>query len=145
MSEKTDILRRLRVIESILGVDLDAAKLCTGDPLNCSSDTCTVTVCPLRNNPLKSLLEEFGKVASSLALVRNFLEEVQRNGVVPTWVVEVAALKTEQEELQRRILATKEIVDTLGEGPLKDGLLAHLGAQETEMLNLERSIKDLRC
>lgn len=83
MSE-SDILRRLRIIESILGIDLDAAKSCSGDPLNCTADRCTVESCPLRNNLLKRLLDEFGKVAQSLALLRHFLDEVQENGLVPS-------------------------------------------------------------
>jgi len=141
----SDILRRLRVIEGILGIDLDAAKSCSGDPLNCSADPCGVETCPLRNNPLKRLLDEFGKVAQSLALLRHFLDEVQDNGLVPSWVVQIAALKTQHEELQRRIRATRGIIQTLGDGPLRQGLLSHLDSQETEALDLEQRVRELRC
>lgn len=101
MGSDNDIKRRLRVLEGVVGIDLDLSP-CSGDPMNCTANPCDETRCPMRNN----LVNEVGRIAAraerEVVFLRHVVQELAALDQIDPKVVGVAQLRAKEERLLDR-------------------------------------------
>jgi len=90
-----DIERRLRILEGAVGIDLDTAGNCSGDPLDCPADPCNAERCPMRNNLVQRLVRDYNRLERKVLITEMVVEELCDAGVVTDKMLRRAKLRVE--------------------------------------------------
>ena len=101
MGSEDDIKRRLRVLEGVMGIDLDLSP-CSGDPMNCTADPCDETRCPMRNNLVNEVGRLVARAEREVVFLRHVIQELVVLGQIDPKVLEVAQLRAKEERLLER-------------------------------------------
>jgi len=112
-AEMTDVLRRLRVIESALGIDLDECG-CTGMPDTCSDSRCSIETCPTVNNRLSQALDGSDRIQEQMSVLHHLLNILFERGVVNEDLVQIARLRAEAEKLEQQLRRSRELERAVG-------------------------------
>lgn len=102
MASNSDIKRRLRVLEGVLGIDLDLSP-CSGDPTNCTVDPCDETQCPMRNNLVNEMAGKITHTEQEATFFRHVVQELASQGDIDPTIVEVATLRMKEEGILNQI------------------------------------------
>ena len=87
-----DILRRLKVIEGALGIDLDSTDRCSGDPMDCEAEPCSPERCPIANSHVQQLFIGAQAMTDFLSHAFGVLEDL---GTVPQGFLALVERRTE--------------------------------------------------
>lgn len=117
-SKQNDILRRLRILEGAMGIDLDSSSGCSGNPLRCTADPCTADRCPLRNNHVHRLREDALKGLECLALLQLLLQEMQQRAYLSAETIEQITAQVRERVLTKRIEEDEAVLQTIAQNPV---------------------------
>lgn len=81
--ETQEIMRRLRILEGALGIDLDESSDCTGDPMGCKADPCSRDTCPMAHTYVQQLLNGTELNVHRISLLMLAFEEAELHGLFP--------------------------------------------------------------
>lgn len=111
--DPTDVLRRLRVIESALGLDLQQSG-CTGMPLTCQEPACGLEACPTVHNRISQALDGSDRVQEQMDVLEHLVSLLREQGLVTTEMVRIAQLRAEIARLKEQIRRGRELERMVG-------------------------------
>ena len=139
-----DIRRRIKILEGALGINLDTSSECSGDPLNCDTDPCDETSCPMRNNIAQQAYRGLDEIFAFIREMRYLVMRLVEKGIIRQNDLEMISLKARQEEQRDELrMLERASVELDGKMVLGQELQARMKKTRTLLAVMAKRIDEL--
>ncbi len=137
-----EIVRRIRILEGAIGIDLDSTDACSGNPDDCEADPCCPERCPLFNNTVQQMFRKFGKTSEEVLFLKTLVDLLEIRGDITPEVIKKTHLTVQLNKTVEEIRQNLEISLTVVGGIVNQTFQKGLHKLQLKKEKLQRELDE---